>query len=54
MKIYPTADEIIATHARLIATFGGAAGIREYGALEAAVARPQIGYYEDPIQDAIC
>lgn len=34
-------DEVIAVHARLIATFGGSLGIRDRGALESAVARPQ-------------
>ena len=52
MTIYPTVTEIIATHALLIAKFGGSAGIRDHGALEAAVARPQTGYYDDLIQEA--
>lgn len=52
MISYPTVDEVIAAHARLIAKFGGSLGIRDGGALEAAVARPQIGYYADIIQEA--
>lgn len=52
MISYPTVDEVIAVHARLIAKFGGSLGIRDRGALEAAVARPQIGYYTDIIQEA--
>jgi death-on-curing protein len=45
-------DEVIAVHARLIARFGGSLGIRDRGALESALARPQTGYYSDPIQEA--
>ncbi len=52
MTFYPTIDEVIAVHARLIAAFGGSLGIRDRGALEAALARPQSGYYGDLIQEA--
>lgn len=52
MTSYPTVDEVIAVHAQLIARFGGALGIRDRGALESAVARPQSGYYADLIQEA--
>jgi len=48
----PTIDEVVATHARLIAKFGGSLGIRDLGALESAIFRPQTGYYEDLIQEA--
>jgi len=49
---YPTVDEVIAVHARLIARFGGSIGVRDRGALESALARPQSGYYDDLIQEA--
>lgn len=52
MTSYPTIDEVIAVHARLIARFGGSLGIRDRGALESALARPQTGYYTDLIQEA--
>ncbi len=52
MTSYPTVDEVISVHARLIAGFGGSPGIRDRGALEAALARPQSGYYDDLIQEA--
>ncbi len=52
MTRYPTIDEAIAVHAKLIAQFGGSGGIRDRGALEAALARPQTGYYHDLIQEA--
>jgi death-on-curing protein len=48
----PTFDEAIAVHARLIARFGGSLGIRDRGALESALARPQTGYYTELIQEA--
>jgi death on curing protein len=49
---YPTVDEVIVVHARLIAKFGGSLGIRDRGALESALARPRSGYYTDIIQEA--
>lgn len=52
MTAYPTIDEVIVVHAQLIARFGGSLGIRDRGALESALARPQSGYYEDIIQEA--
>jgi len=50
--IYPTIDEVLIAHARLISRFGGAGGLRDRGALEAALARPQTGYYADVIEQA--
>ena len=52
MTSYPTIDDAIAVHASLIARFGGALGIRDRGALEAALAMPQTGYYDDMIAEA--
>lgn len=52
MIAYPTLDEVVAVHARLIARFGGSLGLRDRGALESALARPQSGYYNDIIQEA--
>ena len=52
MTSYPAVDEVITVHGRLIAKFGGSPGIRDRGALEAALARPQTGYYIDLIQEA--
>ena len=52
MTSYPTVGEVIAVHAQLIARFGGALGIRDLGALESALGRPQSGYYTDLIQEA--
>jgi death on curing protein len=49
---YPTFEEAIAIHAKLIERFGGLGGIRDPVALEAPLARPQSGYYSDLIQEA--
>jgi death-on-curing protein len=49
---YPTVEETVAVHARLIARFGGAYGVRDYAALASALARPRSGYYADLIQEA--
>jgi death-on-curing protein len=49
---YPTVEETLAVHAKLIMRFGGSHGIRDRGALESALARPQSGYYADLIQEA--
>lgn len=40
-------DEVLEIHERLIARFGGSAGVRDQGLLESALFRPQTGYYED-------
>ncbi len=52
MTVYPTIDEVLIVHDLVIATFGGSSGLRDRGALEAALARPQTGYYQDLIQEA--
>lgn len=52
MTRYPTVEETIAVHARLIARFGGSTGIRDRAALESALARPRSGYYSDVIPEA--
>ncbi len=52
MAEYLSVIEVLTIHALLIDEFGGANRIRDFGALEAAVFRPQTGYYEDPIAEA--
>ena len=39
-------------HADLIERYGGPPGVRDYGLIEAAVFRPQSGYYGDLIEEA--
>ena len=52
MTQYPTVEETISIHARLIARFGGSDGLRDRAALESALARPRCVYYIDLIQEA--
>lgn len=52
MLIYPTIEEVIATHDLLIDEIGGAYGLRDEGALASAVMRPQMGYYNNLIEEA--
>jgi death on curing protein len=49
---YLTLADVIEIHWQLIDRFGASHGIREIGALESAVLRPQMGYYEDLITEA--
>jgi death-on-curing protein len=49
---YPAIDDVLLVHRTLIERFGGAHGIRDRGALESALARPQTGYYRDLIEEA--
>lgn len=52
MTYYPSLDEVLSAHSLVIARFGGSEGLRDRGALESALARPQTGYYSDLIQEA--
>lgn len=52
MTVYLTVADAVAMHARLIERYGGATGIRDAGALESALFRPQAGYYADVIAEA--
>ena len=51
-RSFPTVEEAISIHDDLLAQFGGSAGLRDMGALESALLRPQMGYYEDSIEEA--
>lgn len=52
MPEYLTLVELLAIHDRLLEEFGGAAGVRDGGALESALFRPQTGYYRDVVEEA--
>jgi death-on-curing protein len=52
MTDYLTLADVLAMHTVLIDRYGGASGVRDMGALEAALYRPQSGYYEDIIAEA--
>jgi death-on-curing protein len=43
---------VLGMHAFLMQRYGGAPGLRDAGALEAALFRPQTGYYEDIVAEA--
>ena len=49
---FPTIEEILSIHEDQIAQFGGSLGLRDAGALESALMRPQMGYYDGLIQEA--
>jgi death-on-curing protein len=49
---YVTVAEAMEMHRLLIDEFGGMHGLRDRGLLEAAVYRPQNGYYDDLIHEA--
>ncbi|MGA8503232.1 MAG: type II toxin-antitoxin system death-on-curing family toxin [Candidatus Sulfotelmatobacter sp.] len=51
-RVYLTVAEVIAIHHHQIEEYGGAHGLRDQGALEAAVFRPQTGYYSDISEEA--
>lgn len=52
MREYLTVAEIYHMQHRLIELFGGLHGVRDPGAIEAAVFRPQTGYYESVEEEA--
>src|SRR5579884_2252605 len=52
MTDYLTLADVLAMHATLIERYGGTRGIRDAGALESALFRPQSGYYKDIIEEA--
>ena len=51
-RVYLTVAEVIAIHHHQIEEYGGAHGLRDQGSLEAAVFRPQTGYYNDISEEA--
>ena len=52
MTDYLTVAEVLAMHADQIDRYGGSHGVRDPGLLEAALFRPQTGYYADLIEEA--
>lgn len=51
-RTYLTIAEVLAIHEQLIEQYGGIHGIRDSGLLEAAVFRPQTGYYASVAEEA--
>lgn len=52
MSDYLTLAEVLAIRADQIQRYGGSEGIRDAGLLEAALYRPQTGYYADLVEEA--
>jgi len=52
MTDYLTTAEVLAIHADQIERYSGSQGVRDHGLLEAALFRPQTGYYADLIEEA--
>ena len=52
MREYLTSLEVLALHQSLLTRYGGAPGVRDMGAVEAAVFRPQCGYYKSIAEEA--
>jgi death-on-curing protein len=52
MSIYLTVATVVAIHEDQRAIFGGGDGIRDMGLVEAAMFRPQTGYYADVVEEA--
>jgi death-on-curing protein len=52
MTDYLTLAEVLAIHADQIERYGGSHGVRDAGLLEAALYRPQTGYYADLVEEA--
>jgi death-on-curing protein len=52
MTEYVTTADALFFHKQLIERYGGATGIRDAGALESALLRPQTGYYDTVIHEA--
>ncbi len=52
MTDYLTLADVLAIHEDQVQTYGGSSGIRDLGLLEAALFRPQTGYYADEVEQA--
>ena len=52
MTEYVATADALFFHQQLIERYGGATGIRDAGALESALHRPQTGYYDTIIHEA--
>lgn len=52
MTRYITVAEALFFHRQLVSRYGGADGVRDLGGLEAALHRPQSGYYNTLVHEA--
>lgn len=53
MTDYLTLADLLAIHADQIERYGGTVGVRGFGLPEAALFRPETGYYADTIEAAL-
>lgn len=51
-RYYLDMQDVLTLHRAQLERFGGAPGVRDAGLIEAALARPQSGYYGDLIEEA--
>jgi death-on-curing protein len=51
-RYYLDMEDVLILHRTQLERFGGAPGVRDAGLIEAALARPQSGYYGDLIEEA--
>jgi len=51
-RAYLEPEDVLDIHALQISRYGGSPGVRDPGQLEAALYRPQSGYYHDLIEEA--
>jgi death-on-curing protein len=49
---YVTTADALFFHQQLVERYGGATGVRDVGALESALHRPQTGYYDSIVHEA--
>ena len=52
MHEFPTIEEVVEIHDVAVREFGGSSGLRDAGALESALMRPQLGYYGNLLEEA--
>lgn len=52
MSRFLSLEEVVEINVEMVARFGGIQGVRDAGLLQAAIARPQIGYYSDLLEEA--
>ena len=52
VRDYLTVVDVLGMYTVLMQRYGGAGGVRDPGALEAVLFRPQTGYYDDIIAEA--
>lgn len=54
MTLYLSVSQILRLHEKLIAAFGGPAGLRDAGSLDPAVARPQMTFGGEDLYPDLC